>query len=231
MIRVLSIICIVFVVVYDVFAIFYLFQSHEVVEGCSAEKGIVWPTTLWHYCLFSALTAPLNVFCVMRLPFRRATDAVELHMSRWRLDEQALLASIRDQDKAFMRYGITLSTPDWMFMAIGALLLLQALILGVLFYWGYSQLFLMKAECRDATVAFEELSLWKFGLFTVVCQACFGVSLFFLGMSFLAAPVGFELTLPPIAAKPAKDFPSHGTARTPPSPTGDARTPRHSPRP
>lgn len=206
MLRALAAIVVLLVAVYDALALIFILPSHQVVEACTVQRGVVWPTTLWHYCLASAALAPACAFCVLRLPFRRAFDAVDLHIARWKLNESELAAAMRSHDPALKKYGVTSGTPDWMFMVMGVCLALQATVLGVFAFWGYCQLFLMKAECRSADVAFRELSLWKFGLVTLFLQAAAGTIFMLGGALCLVSPFCFEVTLP----GPKKD--DYGTA-------------------
>lgn len=180
--------------------LYLLVEEADTVEACTVERGIIWKTTLWHYCLASVFGFPLSLLCLLRLPFQKAADAIELHVSRWQLEGEPLRSSRIDQET--MKWGFTMQHPDWMFMAMGVANLMVGLVCSILAFWGYCQLFLMKTQCTDLVTAFRELWLWRFGLATFIMQVVAASLATLFGAVGLAAPACFELTLPPWNRQP-----------------------------
>lgn len=188
----------VVVLLYEIVGLYFLVLDREVVEGCSVERGIVWSVTLWHYILASLLFAPLGTFLILRLPHRRIAESVDLHRRRWSLDEPALREHFRHEEKSSAgKFGFTASMPDWLFMAMGTVMLFVAMVLALLAFWGHNQLFVLKTQCKDISIAFKEIGLWRFGLLTFVLQVILGAFLALFSLLFLAAPFCLEATLPP----------------------------------
>lgn len=187
----------VVVLLYEIVGLYFLVLDRQVVEGCSVERGIVWSVTLWHYILASLIFAPLGTFLILRLPHRRMAESVDLHCRRWNLDEPALREHFRHDEKTSNKFGFTASMPDWLFMAMGTVMLFVAMVLALLAFWGHSQLFVLRTQCKDISIAFKEIGLWRFGLLTFVLQVILGGFLALCSLLFLAAPFCLEATLPP----------------------------------
>lgn len=185
------------VLVYDLCAAYFLIKDREILAGCTVQRGAIWLTTLWDYCFVSAIFAPLSALLVARLPFQKAAEAVEFHMSRWRLDVAALKAKLRAQGQSSIRFGFSPLQPDWLLMAMGSVKVFVSIVLGVFAFWGYCVLHLLKVECRSSQAVFRELSLWRFGATTMYLQSTAAVLLLVLGMTFLISPLLLELTQPP----------------------------------
>lgn len=199
-IRVWSVIIIACVVIYDIIGAVFLLRDHDVAQACrpsNLDTHVIWPTTLFTYVLASLIVAAgiaTGLTCVV--PIGRASAEVRSHWDdihattarqRVRFPPPPVSSHIKKSPP---------SMPDWYLLTVGASLTLCSLVVGIMAFWGYFELFLTRVWCDDRTTAFEELDLWRFGRATFTLQVVICPVLLLLGVFSLSAPFVMELTAP-----------------------------------
>jgi len=202
----------VVVVVYDVVGILFLMKDHDIVHTCHAsdeDVHAIWPTNLWTYVLFSVILSSLLALMLLRAPWGKSVDAVELHISRLRGKVSKARVDAPISDGVFgekVKFGLMPNLPDWLFLCVGSCCFLVAGCLGILAFWGYVELFQARPHCEDVRVAFEELNLWHFGRVTFIIQVVMSIVLAVVGLVCWSVPFLLELTLP----EPTVSLPGRG---------------------
>lgn len=195
-------------------ALYFLVADYNVISDCNLSGRVVWPTTLWHYVLLSALAGPAVAFTLYSAPLHRTFEAVQMLAAARNFPE--LL-----EDSTPRKFGIQPSMPDWLLMCCGAWLVGVGCFLEILAYWGYCELFLTRAMCSDIHVVYEEISLWGFGKFTWVLQVFMGGLFVLFGASCWGSPVLLEVRFPSATGRLPSGAPH--SPPTPPSPPGGER--------
>lgn len=176
-------------VIYDGFAILFLVKDYAVVHGCHASNvrvHTIWATNLWHYVLVSMLFATAFAVALIFVPLKRTIDATRKHFSRNRL--------AHPDKNGTLQYGLLSNLPDWLFLWVGTTLIMASMVVLVLAFWGYFELFMARPWCSDQKTAFEQLDLWHFARFTFVMQIILGSLLFTWGLIYWGAPFVLEFT-------------------------------------
>lgn len=197
------------VAVYSLSALYYLFMDYNTIRDCNTGGRVIWPTTLWHYVLVSMIAGPVAVFALYGAPLHRTFEAVQMLSAARKFPE--LL-----EDATPRKFGIQPSMPDWLLMCCGAWFVGVGSCCEVLAYWGYFELFLTKAVCRNISLVYEQIDLWRFGKVTWVLQAVAGGLFVLLGLLCWVSPLVLEAMMPPTA----------GGQRLP---SGAVHSPPHSP--
>lgn len=221
------------VIVYDIVGIVFLMKDYDVVHTCHAsdeDVHAIWPTNLWTYVFVSVFLSTVLAFMLLRAPWSRSKDAIDLHITRMRggkLSKSRIDAVPIAEDALGGRskFGLVPTLPDWLFLCVGSCCLVVAACLGILAFWGYAELFLARAHCSDIRVAFEELHLWHFGRVTFFIQMVVGIVLAIIGTVCWAVPFLLELSLPEqdISAVPGRG--PYGAAPGRPGPFADQMAP------
>lgn len=221
------------VVVYDVVGIIYLMKDYAVVHTCHAsdeDVHAIWPTNLWTYCLVSVALGSVLAFLLLRAPWGRSKDAIELHVTRMRggkLSKSRIDAvpNVSDELGGRPKFGLMPDLPDWLFLCVGSSCLIVSACLGVLAFWGYVELFEARPHCSDIRVAFEELHLWHFGRVTFFIQLVVSIILAVIGSICWAVPFLLELSSPrqEISVGPGRG--PYGAAPGRPGPLADQVAP------
>jgi NADH:ubiquinone oxidoreductase subunit 5 (subunit L)/multisubunit Na+/H+ antiporter MnhA subunit len=192
----LSIVIAVLSLIYDAFGIWFLIKDYEVVHSCKASNRdvhVVWPTNLWVYVLLSVGLSIIFIIGLFVVPFRKSVDAIQKQLNRTSKRRPA-----RDEidGRPKLKYGYMPSLPDWLLLAHGTALIIGSVLLGILAFCGYVELFLARPWCADTKTAFEELDLWHFGRVTFFMQVIFSVVFFLWGLCYWMMPFLFELNEP-----------------------------------
>lgn len=180
--------------IYSGIGIWFLVKDYEVVHGCKASNRdvhVVWPTNLWVYVLLSIALAVVFSVTVFLVPFRKSVDAIQKQMRGRRRTQRDEISG-----RPKLKYGYMPSLPDWLLLAHGTALIVGSLLMGILAFCGYVELFLARPWCEDKSAAFEELDLWHFGRVTFFLQLIFTVIFFLSGMCYWMMPLFFELNEP-----------------------------------
>lgn len=190
-------------VVYDVIAIVFLVKDYDVVHSCHASNTkvhAIWATNLWHYVLMSVIFPTLWAALLVFIPLKRSIDATRKHFTRNRLHAS--------KDEA-LKYGLLSNLPDWLFLWVGTTLVCASMVVLILAFWGYFELFMARPWCNDKKTAFEQLDLWHFARVTFFLQIISGIVMFTWGLAYWAAPFILEMTT---ASAPKKgNDPLNGT--------------------
>lgn len=190
----LSIVVAAISAVYDIFGIWFLIKDYDVVHSCKASNPdvhVVWTTNLWVYVLLSVLLSILFTIGIFMVPFRKSADAIQKQLKGRRRPPRDEL-----DGRSRVKYGYLPSLPDWLLLAHGTALIMGSLLLGILAFCGYTELFVARPWCEDKSTAFEELDLWHFGRLTFFLQLIFSIVLFLCGVCYWMMPFFFELNEP-----------------------------------
>lgn len=194
---ILAAIVVTVVAVYDVLGVVFLVRDANVMSFCrpsSDRVHVVWQTSLWTYVLAS-LVFTTSVACMLTfvVPVGRTNSEVQKHMSGVASGHGGtsyMSMNVSGGRKPFQQL------PDWDLLAVGSAFISAGLLLGLMAFWGYFELFVARVWCDDKKTAYEELDLWKFGRFSFWGQAIGGVVLFVAGFLYLTVPFLMELTSP-----------------------------------
>lgn len=232
--KIILIVLCILLFVYDAVGFYFLIKDYEVVHGCKAtdeDVHAIWETNLWSYCLVSVLLGTFVAVLLIRTPFGKTVEAMQLHLAKMRgkkmadsrIDELEGLKEMEVTPR--VKFGLLPNLPDWLFLCAGSAAFCTATVLGILAFWGYVELFMTRPVCSDRRVAFEELQLWQFGHVTFVGQVVVGITLSILGMAYWITPFLLELTFPePRPVVPRQPSMPYGAAAPTPYP-GSSRTP------
>lgn len=138
------------------------------VATCEAQgkAHMIWETSLTMYVVASAVMFTVLYLVALSFPLTEAADALAYSIRRYSTKEPYVHFGGRPQ----VRYGVLSVLPDWLFLSFGALLVFEAVVLGVFSYWGYHELYSTEPYCVGF-VQYEEIPLWAFGDFTWKAQA------------------------------------------------------------
>lgn len=133
--------------VYAIFGIVYLCRDQDVVSSCHASNQkvhVIWPTDLWVYVLTSVVVACVGaLWLVVAAVMRRPASS-----TMWE-DSEPL---------------------DWRLLWGGFTLSGMGILMAVIGYWGYAEVYLANPWCDDKAVVWEELDLTQFGRVTAWLQ-------------------------------------------------------------
>jgi len=195
----------------------YMYNDYDVVHKCPASNEmvhVIWPTNLWTYCLFSLCFAGALGIMAVAMPLGQSIEKMKPEKPKYvRGGPAGSATKLAPQGRG--GFGLLPNLPDWLFLSVGSALIFQSIIIGILAFWGYSELFLARPWCEDKQVAFEELDLWYFGRVTFFLQLGFGITTFLWGITYWIIPFGFELRATLSETQPLMTDPESGRRRRP----------------
>lgn len=186
------------IVVYDVAGVIFLSRDEEVASHCRASNikmHIIWPTTLWHYVAMSlVVTTVVGVFLALFVPVGRSNEELRWHIADMMQRNQS--PRLMPMMVGGRKFGLAL--PDWLLLSVGVAFVGAGIVVGLMAFWGYFEIFATRVWCDDKKTAFEELDLWKFARQTFLAQVSVAPVLFVVGFLHMVAPFFMELTLPSV---------------------------------
>lgn len=173
-------------VVYAALGIVYLAMDHDVVTGChpsNTHVHIVWATDIWVYVLVSIVIAcVLALWLIVLATFKQPGAPGEV--SPWCGVARRLLwgdSFVWDDTEPL----------DWRLLWGGLTLSCLGILLSVLAFWGYVEVYLANPWCDNKAVVWEELDLVGFGRVTFWLQLVFAA--FFLAAGWISWVLPFAL--------------------------------------
>lgn len=177
--------------IYDVAGIYYLLQDIDYVHGCKASNQkvhVIWPTDLAVYIILSIAAFTIGVITLIAVQVQHSLEVLRRYIKRQRHRRGHWNDGLRSA-----RYGGgTDDLPDWLFMLHGTVLIVFSMVVWMLSFMGYFELFAARPWCNDKRILFEELDLWHFGRTTFVLQIALGVVFFLWGTMYWVMPFVFE---------------------------------------
>lgn len=184
--------------IYDGIGVLFLIRDYDVVSSCRASNSDVhalWQTSLWTYVMWSLLgMTSVSVLLLLQhercavVPIRRSFETGRKTLNRNRSPRFAGTFN----DSGPLRFGHP-ALPDWLFLWVGCIFICTGLLLTLLAFWGYWELFKARPWCADGKAAFDELDLWYFGRVSFVLQIIASILLYIAGAFYWAAPLFFEV--------------------------------------
>lgn len=186
--------------IYDVLGIVYLWRDYDVVHGCRAsneDAHAIWPTSLWAYVLVSLLASTVLTGIMAAVPIRRSLETARKTLNQ-NGNGNGNGLNVNGQwsrfDNTQPRFGLLPMLPDWLFLWVGSVVTCLSLVLTVIAFWGYWELFMARPWCQDRKASFEELDLWHFGRVSFFLQVIASILLYIWGVVYWSAPCCFELS-------------------------------------
>lgn len=174
-------------VVYAAVGTVLLAMDHDVVSGChpsDPHAHIIWHTDIWMYILVSIVVACVFALWLVSLAVFKPPGAPE--------DSPPLCGLARR-----LLWGDSLvwddSEPlDWRLMWGGLTLSGVSILLAILAFWGYVEVYVANPWCDNKAVVWHELELVRFGHATFWLQFVCAVLFFTAGWTCWFLPFALE---------------------------------------